>query len=97
MHQINTTIKQSPVKGLNINKLASVDASEILLITLEKESVFPTHTSKTDATLIVLEGAIMFHINNTAYELSKHDILSFKKDEAHWVKANANSKFLIIR
>lgn len=97
MYQINNTIKSQPFEKLNVQKLAKTDALEILSISLEKDAVFPEHTSPTDAQLIVLEGDIIFHINEEPFHLKQHQNFSFPKEVPHWVKANENSKFLIIR
>tara|TARA_R110000868_G_scaffold371419_1_gene634983 strand:- start:603 stop:896 length:294 start_codon:yes stop_codon:yes gene_type:complete len=97
MYTINKTIKDQPFDKLQVMKIAKTDKLELLSISLEKDAIFPTHTSPTDAELVVLEGTIIFHINNTQYKLSKQDHFSFPKLVEHWVKAEENSKFLIIR
>lgn len=90
-------IIENKVKGLQVSKIFESETTETLLITLEKGKLFPTHTSPKDAFLVVIEGFINFHIENKMIELEKHEIYSFKKDVEHYVTANKNSKFLIIR
>ena len=97
MCEINDIINKTSFKGLQVRKLIDFNATEILQISLEKDAVFAKHTSPRDATLLVLEGAITFSINNTEYELIKYQLFRFPKNAEHWVKAIANSKFLIIR
>ncbi len=97
MYEVNDIINKTSFEGLQVGKLLDFDATEILQISLEKNVLFPKHTSPTNATLLVLEGNISFYINNTEYKLLKHQIFKFPKDEEHWVKAISNSKFLIIR
>ena len=97
MYNINDIINLTEYKGLKAGKLIDISAKEILSISLEKGTVFPKHTSPTDANLLVLEGAISFFINGLEYKLIKHQVFNFPKDEEHWVEANENSKFLIIR
>ncbi len=97
MYQVNTTIKSQVFDKLQIQKLVKNDALEILSISLEKGAIFPEHTSPTDATLVVLEGAIVFHINGEDYSIKKLEHFSFPKEEKHWVEAFKDSKFLIIR
>jgi len=97
MYEINDIINKTSFEGLQVGKLLDFNASEILQISLETNTVFPKHISPTDATLLVLEGKITFFINNTEYELLKHQIFKFPKNVEHWVKAITNSKFLIIR
>jgi len=90
-------IIENKVKGLQVSKIFESESTETLLITLEKGKLFPTHTSPKDAFLVVIEGFINFHIENKMIELERHEIYSFKKDVEHYVTANKNSKFLIIR
>ena len=97
MYTINNAITLQPFDKLQVHKLVKTDALEILSISLEKNEVFPEHTSPTDAQLIVLEGEIVFHINGEPFHLSKHQHFNFPKENKHWVQAIENSKFLIIR
>lgn len=97
MYQIKETILNTEFNGLTPVKLASKDACETILISLEKGHDFPEHTSPRDATLVVLEGDIKFMINEKTYLLLKHQVFNFPANIKHWVHANENSKFLIIR
>ena len=69
------SLNSGPYNELQIAKVAKTPALEILSISLEKETVFPEHTSPTEAHLIVLEGSIDFHIYNRANTLRKTSIL----------------------
>lgn len=97
MYQINNTIKSQNYNGLQVSKVVKTEVLEILSISLEKEAMFPEHTSPTDAQLVVLEGDISFHINNEIHHLITQQHFNFPKKIKHSVVANANSKFLIIR
>ena len=97
MYEINNQIADQEFHGLQVQKLVKTNVLEILSISLEKESNFPEHTSPTDAQLIVLEGDIVFYINGDTYHLKKQQHFNFPKETVHWVHANSNSKFLIIR
>lgn len=97
MYKINDTINLTSYKGLKAGKLLDVKAKETLLISLEKDAVFPEHTSPTNAHLLVLEGLITIYINDLEFKLTKHQIFNFPKDKKHWVNAIEDSKFLIIR
>jgi len=97
MYTINNTIKSQTFNKLQVQKLAKTDLLEILSISLEKGAIFPEHTSPTNAQLVVLEGDIFFHINDETFHLKEQQHFSFPKETAHWVKANENTKFLIIR
>lgn len=97
MYQVRNTIASQPFDKLQVQKLVKTDVLEILSISLEKDAIFPEHTSPTDAQLLVLEGDIIFHINEESFHLKKQQHFSFPKEKKHWVKANDNSKFLIVR
>ncbi|MFD0796401.1 hypothetical protein ACFQZJ_02935 [Maribacter chungangensis] len=97
MYHVKNTIKSQGFDALQIQKLVKNDALEILSISLEKGAIFPEHTSPTDANLIMLEGAIVFHINGEDYSMEAMEHLSFAKEEKHWVEAFKDSKFLIVR
>lgn len=97
MYQINNTIKSQNYSGLQISKVIKTEILEILSISLEKEAIFPEHTSPTNAQLVVIEGDISFHINNEVHHLTTQQHFNFPKQVQHSVVANANSKFLIIR
>ena len=97
MYTIKNTINETTFNGLNARKILDINAQEILQISLEKGALFPKHTSPRDAHLIMLEGDIAFFINGKEYQLTKYQIFHFPKNDEHWVEANQNSKFLIIR
>lgn len=97
MYEINNKIGEQKYENLKVQVVAKTSSFDILSISLEKDAIFPEHTSPSDAQLIVLEGSIIFSIDNKSYELSKHQTFAFSKYTAHWVKARENSKFLIVR
>jgi len=97
MYTINNTIRKQSYNKLQVEKLVKTEALEILSISLEKGAIFPEHTSPTDAQLIVLEGDIVFHIDGKSFHLSKYQNFNFPKEMVHWVQANENSKFIIVR
>lgn len=97
MYTISDQIKTQEYQKLQAIKLVNKASLEILSITLEKGARFPEHTSPRDAELIVLEGAIEFHINDATYNLKTQQHFNFPKETGHWVLAKKNSKFLIIR
>lgn len=86
-----------PYDKLKVEKFVKNDTLEILSISLEKNAIFPEHTSPTDAQLVVMEGDIIFHINGETYHLISQQHFGFPKEVSHWVEANENSKFIIIR
>jgi quercetin dioxygenase-like cupin family protein len=97
MHTIIDTINLTAYKGLKISKLVDVDATQVVKVAMEKGASFPTHESKTDVTLFVLEGNISFYINKQEFQLRKFQAFQFPKNEEHSVTAYENSKFLLIK
>jgi len=97
MYQIIDDINQTKVAGFSASKLCNLNAKEILHISLEEGFIFPTHTTPRDATLLMLEGNVTFHINKKEYKLLRHQIFNFPKNTPHQVTAFGDSKFLIIR
>lgn len=97
MYSVNNAINIQEYNKLQVTNLARTENLEIISICLEKDAIFPEHVSPRDVQLIVLEGAIDFHINNEKYHLVKHQHFCFPKEISHWVKSKENSKFLIIR
>jgi len=97
MYKTSNQIAEQKFDKLQVQKLVKTEALEILSISLEKGATFPEHTSPTDAQLIVLEGDIIFHINDNSYQLKSQQNFNFPKATPHSVRANKNSKFLIIR
>ena len=97
IYTVGNQIADQPFDNLQIKKIVGTDALEILSISLEKGATFPEHRSPKDAQLIVLEGNIVFHINGNSYQLKTQQNFNFLKATPHFVTANENSKFLIIR
>lgn len=97
MFQILDEINITEFKGVQVSKISKSEDTEVLHISIEKDSILKKHTSPKDALLIVLDGFITFHTNNHSYNLIKHQIYNFAKETEHWVEAHENSNFLIIR
>lgn len=90
-------IKNTLINGLNASKIFKSETTETLLITLEKDTVFPTHVSPKETLLIVLEGAIDFYINDKTIHLTSLQLYTFPDYVEHYVIALKDAKFLIIR
>lgn len=90
-------LKSAPINGLKVEKIYKNAAVETLLITLEKDHVFPEHTSPTEAFLVVVEGSIIFTIDGEEIHLKEKQVLNFSKEKKHHLKAVINSKILVIR
>ena len=94
---INNTIPNQAFDGLQIKQLVKNQKFEILSISLAKNAVFPPHESNEDAHLIMLQGKIVFYIEDNPINLMELQEFSFPKHTEHWVEALENSKFLILR
>lgn len=94
---IDNTIANQPFEGLQIKQLAKNPKFEVLSISLAKNAIFPPHESNEDAHLIILQGQIIFYIEDNPINLVEHQEFSFPKHTEHWVEAMEDSKFLIIR
>lgn len=97
MIAVRTDINSQSIEGLQVLKLFRNEALELLSISLDEDAVFPEHSSPTEAVLLVLEGRIRFFIAGGEHTLDAQQFLSFPAQTPHWVKAEAPSKFLIIR
>ena len=97
MYTIRQDLNNLPIDGLQKRKLFRNETVELLGFSLEKDAVFPEHSSPKEAVLLVLEGRIRFHIGGSEYLLGKQEFLPFPAKTPHWVKADVPSKFLIIR
>lgn len=73
------------------------DNSSLSLIAIKKEEIIDTHTSVCDAAVYLVEGKIELHFDAQMYTLEENDILMFKKDHQHKVRALMDSKFLLIK
>jgi quercetin dioxygenase-like cupin family protein len=91
------TILETAINGLQVSNIFKTESTETLLISIEKGTTFPTHTSPKETLLVVLEGSINFYIEEDNILLEKQQVYTFSKEVAHYVTANKNSKFLIIR
>ena len=90
-------IIETEIEGLKASKIFTSKSTETLLIALEKDTLFPTHTSPRTTFLVVLKGKIDFHIESKTITLAEHQTFTFEKNIEHFVTAHEDSKFLIIR
>lgn len=71
--------------------------SSLSIIAIKKGEIIDTHTSISDAAVLILEGKIELHFDAEKFKLEKGEILMFKKDREHKVFALDDSKFLLIK
>lgn len=77
--------------------LLEKDNSSLSLVAIKKEEIIDTHTSVCDAAVYLVEGKIELHFDAQMFTLEENDILMFKKDHQHKVRALKDSKFLLIK
>ncbi|HIQ89427.1 TPA: hypothetical protein IAA68_06360 [Candidatus Galligastranaerophilus faecipullorum] len=77
--------------------LLEKDNSSLSLVAIKKEEIIDTHTSICDAAVYLVEGKIELHFDAQMFTLEENDILMFKKDHQHKVRALKDSKFLLIK
>ncbi|MEK6152251.1 cupin domain-containing protein [Flavobacteriaceae bacterium 3-367] len=97
MYQTSHKIDELECSNLKVEKLFFNAPTEVLAISLEEGKEFPEHSSPRDAFLVMLEGQVLFYINDREYPLRKHQTFNFPAEKLHAVKAIENAKFLIIR
>ena len=77
--------------------LLEKDNSSLSLVAIKKEEIIDTHTSICDAAVQLVEGKMELHFDAQMFTLEENDILMFKKDHQHKVRALKDSKFLLIK
>jgi quercetin dioxygenase-like cupin family protein len=69
----------------------------VLLIGMKEGELLKSHFSPTDAFLLVLEGDILFLMEEKEYPLKKGDSFTFKAGEKHAVRALTYASFLLAK
>lgn len=69
----------------------------VMLIEIKKDEILKPHHATTDAFLAVVEGEIIFNLNNEKIHLKKGDMFTFKALETHSVEALEDATFLLIK
>lgn len=73
----------------------------ILLVALKENQELPEHISPVDAFIYVVYGDVNFNIKEEAetktYAVKTGETFSFKKDEKHFVTAEKDSVFFVMR
>ena len=78
-------------------RLVTNGEQQVNILSLEKGSAIPSHSSTKDATIVILAGNILFNLLGAEQNLLVNDIMSFKADQEHHLKAVEDSKFLLIQ
>lgn len=94
---IENIVKQLIYEGIKTKKLVDNETGNIILISISKGDELTKHISNTDASILVLEGELIFKIKGKTHLLSPMDMFEFKKQEPHAVEAISNTKFILIK
>ena len=86
-----------PFDGIKTNKVVSNNSGDIILIAIEKGKELSEHKSNTSASILMLEGEIIFKINGETHAMMPNDLFEFKKDEMHAIEAVSNAKLILIK
>ena len=70
---------------------------EVILLTIAKDELLKPHTSKTDAFLVILEGDLIFTLEDNNFPLHKDDLFNFKANQLHSIKALTDAALLLIK
>lgn len=73
------------------------DDSCLSIVSIKKDEIIDTHTSKCNTAVIVIDGEIELHFDAEKFKVEKDEMLMFKKEEQHKVVAQKDSRFLLIK
>lgn len=96
-YQIDPSVSKLSYDELSTQKFKNTAGVDCLLISLEKGSELPAHNSPKDVNIYLIEGSVIFKINNTEYCLKSQDWFRFPKGEVHSAIALENTKFFVLR
>ena len=95
--KIENVLNQIEYNQIQSSRLVTNGEQQVNILSLEKGSEIPKHTTTKDATIVVLEGNLLFSTGGNDYELKAFDTYSFAIAQEHAVKALEDVKFLLIQ
>lgn len=95
--KIENVLDQVEYNQVQSKRLVSNGLQQVNILSLEKGSEIPSHTSTKDATVVVLEGSMTFTIGGNSNNLKAMDTISFGANDEHSLVAIENVKFLLIQ
>jgi quercetin dioxygenase-like cupin family protein len=87
------TTKEKSIK----KQLYANERFHVLYLCMAKGDVLKPHTASTDAFLLIMEGEIIFLMNDNEYHLKKGDSFTFKAGERHAVQSVTDASFLLVK
>ena len=95
--KIENVLNQIEYNQIQSKRLVTNGEQQVNIMSLEKGSTIPSHTSTKDATIVIMEGNIIFNIEGEDQNLVANDTMSFNANQEHNVRALADTKFLLIQ
>ncbi len=86
-----------PFNGIKTNKIVSNETGDVILISIEKGDSLKAHKAGTDASILMLEGEVIFKLNGELFPLKVHDMFAFKKNTLHAIEAVTDAKLVLIK
>ena len=95
--KIENALSQIEYSKVQSKRLVTNGEQQVNILSIEKDSELPVHTSVKDATIIVLEGSMTFTVDGQDYQLKAMDTYSFGSANEHSAVAIENVKFLLVQ
>ena len=73
------------------------EGKSLSIIAIKKDEIIDTHTSMSDTAVYILDGEIELHFEAEKFKLDKGELLMFKKEREHKVRALKDSKFMLLK
>lgn len=90
-------LKDIAFDGVKTKVLVANETGKQILISLEAGAELKEHISPTDASVLVLQGEVVFKINQEEFCMNPIDMYAFKKNVKHAILASTNSLILLVR
>ena len=95
--KIENILNQIEYNNVQSARLVTNGEQQVNILSLEKGAEIPNHKSIKDATIVVVEGRMIFTVDRKEYELKAMDTFSFGTADEHSVTAIEDVKFLMIQ
>ncbi|QEC65769.1 cupin domain-containing protein [Panacibacter ginsenosidivorans] len=95
--KVENIYQQAIHDSISKKQLYKNERFHVLLLQMKEGELLKTHTSPTDAFLLVLDGDILFLLVEKEYLLKKGDSFTFRAGEKHAVQALTDTSFLLVK
>jgi quercetin dioxygenase-like cupin family protein len=96
VHQGALVFSENAAK-IKSEKIVNGNFTDIIHLHLKKDSILEEHISKSNATIIVIDGEIDFIMNGHRYKLEKGDYLNFEANVLHALEAFEETHIILIK